>query len=109
MSSTPGAADETVLEVTSSAGTVRIPAAGTLVRVGRSADNNDIVLDAEPAVSRHHAEFVYDDDAGGWSVRDLSSHNGTFVNCVRLEGVSAAPVTPADVVTVGDVTIRLTA
>jgi pSer/pThr/pTyr-binding forkhead associated (FHA) protein len=106
MSPTPGAAHETVFEVTGSAGVVRVPAVGAVVRIGRSADNNDIVLDTEPAVSRHHAEFVYDD--GGWSVRDLSSHNGTFVNGVRLEGVASVPVTPADVVTVGDVTIRMT-
>jgi len=105
MSSTSDAAHHTIFEVTTAAGVVRIPAVGAVVRVGRSTDDNDIVLDSEATVSRHHAEFVA--EGGAWEVRDLSSHNGTFVNGTRLEGVSGVAVTPADTVTVGDVTIRL--
>jgi pSer/pThr/pTyr-binding forkhead associated (FHA) protein len=107
MSSTPDAVPGAVFEVTAATGTTRVPAVGGVVRVGRSGEGNDIVLEGEPTVSRHHAEFISDGD-GGWAVRDLSSHNGTAVNGVRLEGVAGVPVAPGDVVTLGDVTIRLT-
>jgi hypothetical protein len=36
----------------------------------------------EPLASREHARLQY--AAGGWTVRDLGSHNGTFVNGERL-------------------------
>lgn len=104
VSTSPADHNDVSFEVTGAGGVMHAPARGSVMRVGRS-DDNDIVLDAEPTVSRHHAEFVVDGE--DWSVRDLSSHNGTFVNGVRLDGVAAMPVTPSDVVTLGDVTIRL--
>ena len=39
--------------------------------------SSDIVL-SDPAVSRRHAELCFDN--GRWTVRDLDSSNGTFVN-----------------------------
>lgn len=56
------------------------PAAGVL-RVGRSSDA-EVFLD-DVTVSRHHAEFRH--GAEGWSVRDIGSLNGTYVNRVRVE------------------------
>jgi hypothetical protein len=44
--------------------------------------SNDIVLDADPTVSRLHA--VMERFAAGWTIRDLSSRNGTFVNRERV-------------------------
>ena len=41
-----------------------------------------IFLD-DVTVSRHHAEFRY--GAEGWSVRDVGSLNGTYVNRVRVD------------------------
>ncbi len=41
-----------------------------------------IFLD-DVTVSRHHAEFRH--GAEGWSVRDVGSLNGTYVNRVRVE------------------------
>ena len=80
--------DVVLLEVSSETGTARFPARGAVVRVGRAADN-DVVLSAEPTVSRHHAELVC--EHAGWLVRDLGSHNGTHVNGVRLaDGASQA-------------------
>ena len=52
----------------------------TLLRAGRLAAL-EIVLD-DSSVSRRHAEVRYADD--GWSVRDLESTNGTYVNGKRL-------------------------
>jgi MoxR-like ATPase len=42
-----------------------------------------VILSPEIAASRHHAELT--DDDGVWSVRDLGSMNGTFVNDERIE------------------------
>jgi len=58
-----------------------LDAASDLMTVGRSEDA-DIVLD-DVTVSRHHAEFRH--GAEGWSVRDIGSLNGTYVNRVRVE------------------------
>lgn len=55
-------------------------AAGVL-RIGR-APEADIFLD-DVTVSRHHAELRH--GAEGWSVRDVGSLNGTYVNRVRVE------------------------
>ena len=41
------------------------------------------MLSPEIAASRHHAELTEDD--GVWSVRDLGSMNGTYVNDERIE------------------------
>jgi ABC transport system ATP-binding/permease protein len=49
--------------------------------IGRATDN-DIVL-SDPSVSRHHAELLFDPSTG-YQLRDLQSHNGTFVNGQRI-------------------------
>ncbi|MCF7674106.1 MAG: AAA family ATPase [Akkermansiaceae bacterium] len=52
------------------------------VTIGRATDNR-VALSPESRVSRHHAELTEDD--GTWSVRDLGSMNGTYVNGQRVE------------------------
>jgi hypothetical protein len=44
--------------------------------------SNDVVLDADPTVSRLHA--VLERFPAGWTLRDLTSRNGTFVNRERV-------------------------
>jgi DNA-binding CsgD family transcriptional regulator len=51
------------------------------VRIGREADN-DLVINDDPKVSRHHAEVAHRD--GAWWVTDRGSRNGTFVNDVKV-------------------------
>jgi len=58
------------------------PTSGT-VRIGRDSDN-DIVIEDDLLVSRHHAEVRRRSD-GHWEIVDLHSHNGTFVNGRRVE------------------------
>jgi len=70
------------------------------LRIGRAKDN-DIVL-ADLSVSRHHAELRH--VAGGYEIADLDSHNGTFLNGVR---VHRALVTEQDIVGIGPATFRL--
>jgi hypothetical protein len=63
--------------------------------VGRSRACGCIVSD--PTVSRAHAAVSYVD--GSWSLRDLGSTNGTFVNGRRIAG--EIEVKPGDEVTFG--------
>lgn len=64
--------------------------------VGGKADC-DIVLDF-PTVSAHHC-LLRCDDQGHWSVEDLASSNGTFLNGTRI--TAKATVSLADRVTLG--------
>ena len=58
----------------------RIPLQSFRTTLGRQA-GNDVVLD-EPGISRRHAEVIKMDS--GFSLRDLSSINGTYVNDERV-------------------------
>ncbi len=72
----------------------------TLVRIGRSADNDVIVDDL--LVSRHHAELRRDGE--NYALIDLNSHNGTFVNGKKI---NRAVITSNDYVTIGHHLFRL--
>lgn len=67
--------------------------------VGRSQDGDLVVLAS--SVSREHAELARGD--AGWTVRDLGSRNGTFVDGVRCQGRTALPARA--VVKLGDVAL----
>lgn len=71
------------LEVWRPAGADLVPLAGERLTVGRSV-GNDIVLADDGQVSRVHA--VLEQLGGSWSVRDVSSRNGTFINGSRVSG-----------------------
>ena len=45
--------------------------------VGRQIDSHGLAV-LEPSVSRHHAHLTF--DANAWTIRDLGSANGTFVD-----------------------------
>ena len=71
------------LEVWRPAGADLVELRDDRLTIGRS-DGNDIVLADDGQVSRVHA--VLERLAGSWSVRDVSSRNGTFVNGNRVSG-----------------------
>jgi putative nucleotidyltransferase with HDIG domain len=71
----------------------------TRLRAGRLS-NLDIVLD-DNSVSRLHAEVRSTDH--GWSVRDLKSTNGTFLNGVRLETDEERHLQERDIIQCGKV------
>ena len=67
---------------------------GELTKVGRHPES-DIFLD-DITVSRRHAEFVR--SPSGYSVRDVGSLNGTYVNRERIDD---APLKSGDEVQIG--------
>ena len=78
---------------------LRLPT--TLLRIGRAQDNQVVIADL--SVSRYHAELRRN-PRGGYTIVDLGSHNGTFVNGQRIE---SAPVTERDVIGIGPATYQL--
>jgi FHA domain len=74
-------------------------AIGTKARIGRSHDGDLVVLAI--SVSREHVELEQTET--GWTVRDLGSRNGTFVDGVRTQGRTALP--PRALLKIGDVAL----
>ncbi|MEV0226981.1 FHA domain-containing protein [Streptomyces sp. NPDC050704] len=79
-------------------------ALGRVMRIGRALENELVVSDLQ--VSRHHAEFHATPD-GRYEIRDLGSHNGTYVNGMPIAKSGSALLGPNDIVGVGHSTFRL--
>ncbi|WP_299536726.1 FHA domain-containing protein [uncultured Streptomyces sp.] len=79
-------------------------ALGRVMRIGRALENDLVVSDLQ--VSRHHAEFHATPD-GRYEIRDLGSHNGTYVNGQHLPKSGTTLLGPQDIVGVGHSTFRL--
>ncbi|MGW2937784.1 FHA domain-containing protein [Streptomyces sp. NPDC001156] len=79
-------------------------ALGRVMRIGRALENELVVSDLQ--VSRHHAEFHATPD-GRFEIRDLGSHNGTFVNGMPIGKGGSLLLGPNDIVGVGHTTFRL--
>jgi hypothetical protein len=79
---------------------VRLPPEASAVTVGRSRDCDVVV--GERTVSRFHVELRHGD--GAWTVRDLDSTNGTWLNGAR---VREATVARGDVLSLGGLRMEL--
>ncbi|MFD5159051.1 FHA domain-containing protein [Streptomyces hawaiiensis] len=77
---------------------------GRVMRIGRALENDLVVSDLQ--VSRHHAEFHATPD-GRMEIRDLGSHNGTYVNGQPIAKGGSQLLGPTDVVGVGHSTFRI--
>ncbi|WP_328415328.1 FHA domain-containing protein [Streptomyces violaceus] len=77
---------------------------GRVMRIGRALENELVVSDLQ--VSRNHAEFHATPD-GRMEIRDLGSHNGTYVNGLPIPKGGGQLLGPADVVGVGHSTFRI--
>lgn len=79
---------------------------GDVVKVGRAPPpTNDVHLDSK-AISREHCLMRRDTARNSWTVEDLGSSNGTFVNGSR---VTRADVRSGDVIGVGPFSISIRA
>lgn len=77
---------------------------GRVMRIGRALENELVVSDLQ--VSRHHAEFHSTPD-GRMEIRDLGSHNGTYVNGQPIAKGGSILLGPSDIVGVGHSTFRI--
>ncbi|MGV9994618.1 FHA domain-containing protein [Streptomyces sp. NPDC003374] len=77
---------------------------GRVMRIGRALENDLVVSDLQ--VSRNHAEFHATPD-GRFEIRDLGSHNGTYVNGQPIPKGGSATLGPTDIVGVGHSTFRI--
>jgi ABC-type multidrug transport system ATPase subunit/pSer/pThr/pTyr-binding forkhead associated (FHA) protein len=77
---------------------------GRIMRIGRALENDLVVSDLQ--VSRHHAEFHSMPD-GRMEIRDLGSHNGTYVNGQPIPKGGSLMLGAADIVGVGHSTFRI--
>lgn len=71
---------------------------GAAWRIGR-APGCEVQLDYDPYLSMENS--LVEREAKGFVVRDLRSHNGTWVNWVRLPPSGSRPLAPGDLLTVG--------
>ncbi|MGI8989457.1 MAG: FHA domain-containing protein [Bryobacteraceae bacterium] len=60
----------------------RYPVHNAITRIGRS-PQNDVPIEEAAVVSLRHAEIRKDES--GYTIRDLNSTNGTYINGVRIE------------------------
>ncbi|MEM7408523.1 MAG: FHA domain-containing protein [Pseudomonadota bacterium] len=80
----------------------RYPITSAAFRVGRHADNELPIHD--PSISRHHAQIHRKRD-GTFTIADLESMNGVFVNDERVQ---SAALSEGDLIELGDVKLRFT-
>ena len=69
------------LEVSKPSGRELVPLSGQRVTLGKAA-TNDVSLEHDETVSRLHA--VFENLGFAWSIRDLGSRNGTYLNGEKI-------------------------
>ncbi|WP_101952154.1 FHA domain-containing protein [Mycobacterium sp. 3519A] len=69
------------LEVSKPSGRELVPLTGQRVTLGKAA-SNDVPLEHDETVSRLHA--VFENLGFAWSIRDLGSRNGTYLNGEKI-------------------------
>jgi DNA-binding CsgD family transcriptional regulator len=84
------------IEIWDGSGRRLVDLEGERASVGKAAANT-VALESDAAVSRLHA--VLERFPAGWSVRDLGSRNGTFLNGERV--LTSAILQPGDEIRVG--------
>lgn len=70
------------LEVWKPSGRELVPLSGERVTLGK-ASTNAVSLEHDPTVSRLHA--VLENHGSAWSIRDLGSRNGTYINGEKID------------------------
>lgn len=101
-----GVDDGSVLKLTMDEGESRLADGSWVITIGRH-DDNDICLNNDTFVSRHHARICCRAD-GLW-LEDCDSTNGTYVETPieDLQIDQAAPITPGQLFRVGRTWMRI--
>jgi hypothetical protein len=104
--SSPSRPDAPVADATFMPGVLREPTSRVRIqsqvrRIGRGPGNDIVVMDL--GVSKQHAELRRT-PAGRYSITDLGSHGGTYVNGTR---VSQQELNEGDIIVIGQATLRL--
>jgi len=81
--------------------TSRVRITSPVMRIGRPPDNDIVISDL--GVSKQHTELRRS-PAGRYSITDLGSHNGTYVNGTR---VSQQELNEGDIIAIGHAAFRL--
>jgi len=84
------------LEVFRPTGRELVPLTGDRVTLGK-ASTNVVALEHDPTVSRLHA--ILENHGSAWSIRDVGSRNGTFVNGEKIAAEQV--LRPGDEVRIG--------
>jgi hypothetical protein len=66
--------------------------------MGRETSSCNLVI-SEPAVSRRHAQIIEED--GNLYLEDVSEHNGTFINGIKLPPLGRARIHEGDQISLG--------
>jgi ABC-type multidrug transport system ATPase subunit/pSer/pThr/pTyr-binding forkhead associated (FHA) protein len=98
----PASGDTTFMPGVLREPTSRVRIQSQVMRIGRRPDNDIVVSDL--GVSKQHAELRRS-PTGGFTILDLGSHNGTFVNGTR---VNQQELNEGDILAIGHATFRLT-
>ncbi|KAG6491187.1 FHA domain-containing protein At4g14490-like [Zingiber officinale] len=77
--------------------------AAAVARVGRIIKGNNLAV-RDPGVSQKHLTFQFQHEASSWSVSDLGTSNGTFVNGFQIPPSSPFPVSDGDTIKIGEFT-----
>lgn len=72
--------------------------------IGREADKCDVII-SEPAVSRKHARLLKENDH--FLIEDVSEHNGTYLNEMKIPPLGKVRIHEGDVITMGRARIRI--
>lgn len=73
-----------------------------IVRIGRERDNDIILPAGDKSASRHHCQIIQEND-GSYTLVDVGSTNGTYVNGVQRHG--QVKLNPNDIVRAGNQTL----
>ena len=73
-----------------------------IVRIGRERDNDIILPAGDKSATRHHCQIIQEND-GSYTLVDVGSTNGTYVNGVQRHG--QVKLNPNDIVRAGNQTL----
>ncbi|KAL5994090.1 hypothetical protein ACLOJK_034961 [Asimina triloba] len=78
-----------------------LPKSSSSIRIGRVVRGNSLAI-KDPGISQKHLNIAFTD--GKWTVTDLDTSNGTFLNDFQLKALSPSALADGDVIKIGEST-----